>query len=65
MRLVTFINNHQTSQLFQNHINRLDCGRIGQKSNPQYTATLRNADLEIYVLSADVQRLAKNYVLFK
>ena len=41
MRLVTLINNQHIPRLYQNHLNRLDCGRIGQKSNPQYTTAIK------------------------
>ena len=64
MRLVTLINNHQTSQLYQDRLNSLDCEPIAENLIYNVQLQLRNADFKISVLSADDQRLTTNYVLF-
>ena len=65
MRLKTFINNKHIPRLYQDHLNRSGCVPKAEKIIYNIQLHLRNADFKISILSADVQRLTTNYVLFQ
>ena len=65
MRLEKFINNQHIPRLYQDHLTRLDCVRMPGNLIYNMQLHLRNADFKISILSADVQRLTTNYVLFQ
>ena len=46
MSLVKFINNHQTSQLYQDRLNSLDCEPIAENLIYNVQLQLRNADFK-------------------
>ena len=46
MRLETFINNHHTSQLYQDHLNNFDCVPIAENLIYNIQLQLRNADFK-------------------
>ena len=65
MRLITFINNQHIPRLYQDHLNRSGCVPMAENLIYNIQLQLRNADFKISILSADVQRLTTNYVLFQ
>ena len=65
MRLETFIKNQHFTQLYQDHLNRLDWVRMAENLICNIQLHLRNADFKISVLTADTQRLTTNYFLFQ
>ena len=65
MRMITFKNNHHIPRLYQDHLNRSGCVPMAENLIYNIQLQLRNADFKISILSADVQRLTTNYVLFQ
>ena len=57
MHLTTFIHNQHIPQLYQDHLNWLDCLRMAENSIFNIQLHLRKADFKISILSAYVQRL--------
>ena len=65
MRMITFINNQHIPRLYQDHLNRSGCVPVAENLIYNIQLHLRNADFKKSILSADVQRLTTNYVLFQ
>ena len=65
MRLITFTNNQHIPRLYQDHLNRSGCVPKAENLIYNIQLYLRNADFKKSILSADVQRLTTNYVLFQ